>query len=383
MDPARPGPDMQASNGMDPARPGPDRAAATAGLDARLWQGICQAAGQLVQETDLTQALQGILAHACHALSLDRVGVFARDAETGDLLRIAAINDHGEFEEGGVERISLDRAEGGPLRQVARGELTYFHSHDVRLDVPDVRFAEDIRALAIVPLVAGGQLIGAMSVDNLPSGRDIEETVLQPLVLFGHFAAIALHNEARQRELLQAETAKKAFYRDVVYSATNGKLVLCNREEIDGYWLAPLEELAIRDEGDIREVRRLVRDACEAAGMEEQRIYDLGLCASEAATNALKHGDGGRAAIARVEDRIRVRIEDNGCGIDPVALPRATLMKGFSTRASMGLGFTIMHELADKIYLHTGAGGTVVILEMGIRAPAMPELPLALLTWEE
>src|SRR5262249_37582413 len=136
-------------------------------------------------------------------------------------------------------------------------------------------------------------------------------------------------------------------------------------------------------EEDIRQVRALVHQVCEPAGMEGQRVYDLGLCASEAATNALKHGEGGRAAIAREEGRVRVRIEDNGAGIDPVSLPRATLMKGFSPRAWMGLGFTIMHELADKIYLHTGAQGTVVIQEMGIVQPEMAELPVALLNWDD
>ena len=58
-------------------------------------------------------------------------------------------------------------------------------------------------------------------------------------------------------------------------------------------------------------------------------------------------------------------------------------MKGFSTRASMGLGFTIMHELADKIYLYTGAGGTTVIVEMSAAPPANAELPFALLNWDE
>jgi hypothetical protein len=44
-------------------------------------------------------------------------------------------------------------------------------------------------------------------------------------------------------------------------------------------------------------------------------------------------------------------------------------MKGYSTRASMGLGFTLMHELADHLYLTTNNDGTTLIVEMA-RHPA-------------
>jgi anti-sigma regulatory factor (Ser/Thr protein kinase) len=351
--------------------------------DMRLWQGICVAAQQLVEGLDLRQALEAIVHNVRHSLAIDRVGIFYYDRGADHLVRLIGIDHRGEIEDEGTDPIPVGACRSGPLRQVVRGEISHFYSHDVRADVPDIRFDENVRAHAIVPLLAGGQIIGAMCVDNLLTERDIQESVLQPLCLFGHFGAIALHNALRHRELLQAEAQKKQFYRDVVYSVTNGKLVLCDREELESYWPEAIDEVEIRSEGDIRRVRGLVQDVGKSAGMQEQRIYDLGLCASEAATNALKHGEGGRAAITRAEERVRVLIEDNGGGIDPDALPRATLLKGFSTRASMGLGFTIMHELADKIYLHTGAGGTAVILEMGIEAPTIAELPLALLNWDD
>jgi anti-sigma regulatory factor (Ser/Thr protein kinase) len=213
--------------------------------------------------------------------------------------------------------------------------------------------------------------------------RDIGECLMQPLCLFGHFAAIALCNALRREELAKAEAQKKQFYRDVVYAVTNGKLELCEPGDVEEYWLDPVDAIPILQEGDIRHVRQMVQDVCEAAGMDGQRIYDLALCASEAATNALKHGEGGLAAIARKGETIRVRIEDCGAGIDPATLPKATLMKGFSTRASMGLGFTIMHELADKIYLSSAPCGTVVIIEMGVTQPELASLPIALLSWEE
>jgi len=349
--------------------------------DSRLWLAICQAAQELVQENDLLPALQAIVSHVRYALDLDRAGVFYYDRPADELVRLIGVDRGGELEYD-ARRIPASPPD-TPLRKVIHGEISYFHSHDVRIDVPEIRYHRALRAHAIVPLVASGQIIGAMAVDNLLSGRDIDEALVQPLCLFGHFAAIALHNALRQNELAQAEAQKKDFYRDVVYAVTCGKIVLCEVDDLERYWGEPVGQLSINHEEDVRGVRELVHEVARQAGLDEQRTYDLGLCASEAATNALKHGEGGRAAVARCDDRVRVRVEDHGAGIDPIALPRATLMKGFSTRASMGLGFTIMHELADRIYLYTGESGTTIILEMSATAPARAEMPFALLDCDE
>jgi anti-sigma regulatory factor (Ser/Thr protein kinase) len=113
--------------------------------------------------------------------------------------------------------------------------------------------------------------------------------------------------------------------------------------------------------------------------MTDDRVEDLTLCASEAATNALKHAGGGRVSLDYEGETVRVRVADQGSGIDQLQLPRATLLKGYSTRASMGLGFTLMHELADRLYLNTGPHGTTVILEMALQRRSEAEKMLALL----
>ena len=57
----------------------------------------------------------------------------------------------------------------------------------------------------------------------------------------------------------------------------------------------------------------------------------------------------------------RVRVSDEGHGIDAMQLPHATLMRGYSTRSSMGLGFTLMHEMSDRLCLATDPEGTTLI----------------------
>jgi anti-sigma regulatory factor (Ser/Thr protein kinase) len=222
------------------------------------------------------------------------------------------------------------------------------------------------RGAIAMPIVADGQIIGAITAENPTTGRDLPDSLRRPLALLADFAAIALTHARRQRELAQAEAQKKQFYRDILCAVTNGKLTLCERDEIEQHWSWPCVGRPVRREEDIRGVREAVTDTGLGAGLPQDRVEDLCLCASEAATNALKHAGGGEAYVVATPTVVRVRVEDRGGGIDPFHLPRATLMKGYSTRASMGLGFTLMHELADRLYLNTSADGTTVILEMAL-----------------
>ena len=55
---------------------------------------------------------------------------------------------------------------------------------------------------------------------------------------------------------------------------------------------------------------------------------------------------------------------------------------GFSTKVSLGMGYTIMLELADRLWLATSPAGTVLQLEKRVRPELEPEgfLPVA---WEK
>ena len=62
------------------------------------------------------------------------------------------------------------------------------------------------------------------------------------------------------------------------------------------------------------------------------------------------------------------KAEQLGIALDD--LPGATLQAGWSTRRTMGLGFTLINETADRVYLHTGAEGTTLIIEMAAQPDA-------------
>ena len=87
--------------------------------------------------------------------------------------------------------------------------------------------------------------------------------------------------------------------------------------------------------------------------------------------NAVTHGGGvGTAWVSAGDDgTVQVRVEDHGAGIQMANLPRATLARGFSTKATLGHGLKLMLETIDRLYLLTGPTGTTVVIEQSCFSP--------------
>ena len=52
------------------------------------------------------------------------------------------------------------------------------------------------------------------------------------------------------------------------------------------------------------------------------------------------------------------------------------VQKGFSTKISLGMGYSLMLELVDQMWLASQPGGTTLQLEKGILAPPDPLMAL-------
>ena len=77
-----------------------------------------------------------------------------------------------------------------------------------------------------------------------------------------------------------------------------------------------------------------------------------------------RHAGGGAYQAFTREDCLQIAVSDDGPGIDfRTCSPRATLVPGFSTAASLGMGFTIMLQLCSRVLLSTRPGHTAVVLE--------------------
>ena len=166
---------------------------------------------------------------------------------------------------------------------------------------------------------------------------------------------------------LAAEADKRTFYKDALCAVTRGKLVLCEREELEAAWqVAGTDKgrVEITENADVPKSRRFVESALADEGLTEEKIGDAALCATEAVGNVVKHAESGALAVRTTELCVTIRIEDVGPGIDFAHLPNAVLAAGFSTAPSLGMGYSILLEMMDRVHLSTNTSGTVILLEI-------------------
>ncbi len=166
-----------------------------------------------------------------------------------------------------------------------------------------------------------------------------------------------------------AAAQQRAFLRDVLASVTEGHLILCDTaDDLPAPVLPAHGPIGLSRAGGLAEMRHLAVDL--AAEMQEERRHDLVTAVSEASMNAVTHGGGqgqGWAAVSGT-GMMQVRVEDRGQGISLEHLPKATLARGYSTKASLGHGFKMMQQI-DRVYVLTGPTGTVVVLEQDCSEP--------------
>lgn len=180
-----------------------------------------------------------------------------------------------------------------------------------------------------------------------------------------------LAEENRRQMQRDLDAQKKQFYRDTIRSVTEGKLEICDRSEMRAYTSGGELELEVSSTRDAAPTRRRLREFCAAKGLHGDRLESFIVGVGEALTNAIKHGVRGHVRAGVEDGAVWVAVVDNGRGIDSVILPHVTLMRGFSTKRSLGLGYSIMLEVADRIMLSTGGRGTVVALFKNITEPVI------------
>jgi ligand-binding sensor protein/anti-sigma regulatory factor (Ser/Thr protein kinase) len=167
-----------------------------------------------------------------------------------------------------------------------------------------------------------------------------------------------------ERALRRKEEGIRHAYEDVLDAVTGGKLILLTDEQLTDELGTPLgHQLAFGAPAELGAARRRIVRAAETCFPGRIRHTDLLSTVGEALDNALKHAGGGAYQVFARDDCLQVAISDDGPGIDFRTLPRATLVPGFSTAASLGMGFTIMLQLCARVLLTTRPGHTVVVLE--------------------
>ncbi len=172
--------------------------------------------------------------------------------------------------------------------------------------------------------------------------------------------------QERQQAFKQAERDKRQFYRETILAVTGGHFMLGEEDEAPE-WLAGAEFSArLPGPEHLSRVRHQAMDYCRRRGLTGERLERFELAVGEALANAVKHAGGGFLYAGADDHSVWVAVVDHGKGMDTFAIPRIALLPGFTTKASMGLGFTIMLDSADLLRLATGTEGTTVWLQKSL-----------------
>jgi anti-sigma regulatory factor (Ser/Thr protein kinase) len=228
-----------------------------------------------------------------------------------------------------------------------------------------LRFAYSVSLLAVV-LAASFLFIRHY---NIPDAVEMLALVFGTSAIatvVGRLRQVLVQLNAATVSLIASEEQRVNFNRDVLMAVTSGRLLLCDPDEIgnqvDG---APAIRIKLAEPRDASMLRHSIGEVAAEKNLSTVRLADAFTAVTEAATNAIKHGHGGSAEVWVDEDSIAVLIRDNGPGISPTDLARATLERGYSSRYTLGMGFTMILDAADSMALATSKEGTQVLIRVG------------------
>ncbi|HEY3413167.1 MAG TPA: ATP-binding protein [Armatimonadota bacterium] len=122
------------------------------------------------------------------------------------------------------------------------------------------------------------------------------------------------------------------------------------------------QRIAICHASDAAFIRRAVVTTAREIEMAQPRVEDLSLAVGEAVSNVIRHAGVGTAHVWRTDNTVFVRVDDNGRGIAVENLPNV-VSPGWSSEYSLGMGFTLMLEMSDTLWLASGPEGTSICIE--------------------
>lgn len=202
----------------------------------------------------------------------------------------------------------------------------------------------------------------SQKVKELPLNNYLQNVLLKTYEIHKKDIFVAGVTSAPNTEKVDGEWE---IYRDVMNAATQGQFLLISEAEIGKYKIGiELCEWKIIGRQDIPLCRKIAKERLEARNFNKSKIMSWLLVLSEAITNIIKHAEQGKMTIleSKENNEIRFVIEDKGPGFPLKELPKNTLLAGYSTKNSMGQGFTLMMKMAKQVLLCSTPKGSTLIL---------------------
>jgi anti-sigma regulatory factor (Ser/Thr protein kinase) len=119
--------------------------------------------------------------------------------------------------------------------------------------------------------------------------------------------------------------------------------------------------VAVEDPSQVGEARRLAMRVAADVGLDEAARSNVGIVATEAANNVIRHAGRGEMLMTEVERPAGLELVcvDHGPGMSDV---QACMRDGYSSAGTMGGGFGAMRRLADDFSIYSAPGvGTALV----------------------
>ena len=114
---------------------------------------------------------------------------------------------------------------------------------------------------------------------------------------------------------------------------------------------------------NLSEVRALAEKEASAAGLSAERVVDFVIAVSEITANTVRHARSpGSMEIWTEDGEIVCEIRDNGVILNPQLAGSQAPPAG----ANGGHGLWLVHQVCDRVELHSDQGGTVIRLHMSL-----------------
>ncbi len=170
-----------------------------------------------------------------------------------------------------------------------------------------------------------------------------------------------------EEALKQKDKEIRKTYVDVFSAVTEEKLLILTDQEISEALGEPIgKAFELSSFKDLAESREFLRSKLLTLDLKEDHIENIVMVAGEASANGVKHAGSSVIQVFTLNKSIQIKVSDHGNGIDFSDLPKATLLAGFSTKKTLGMGFSIILEVCDRVLLSTGSDGTTVVMETDI-----------------
>lgn len=257
--------------------------------------------------------------------------------------------------------LGLTITEGDTLFYQSLTQLSFIHSNDEKQ-------IEFVLHLSELMLKWNEQQLDIVNqINSLNIKNNLQNSMLKAYQTYEKELFLRQPQSLKQdnQDAFQQEQSKWEVYRDVIFAATQGKFLLISKEEVRKYKEGNVFcEGIIKERSDIPACRNFARECLELKGFNKTKVMSWLLVLSEAITNTIKHAEEGKMTLVESEQNSEIRfvIEDRGPGFCLQELPKTTLLEGYSTKKSMGQGFTLMMKMAKQVLLCTSPKGSTIIL---------------------